>query len=81
MLPTFLSKTLLISVSVRSISYKKKQSKIPTKISVGGLSFFICGYAFAFGSGSSFIGYNHFVLTDLDPSKYAFFFFQVRTYK
>ena len=45
----------------------------------GGLTFFICGYAFAFGSGSSFIGYTNFVLIDLESSKYAFFFFQVRT--
>ena len=44
------------------------------------MTFFICGYAFAFGSGSGFIGYTHFVLIDLDPSKYAFFFFQVRTW-
>ena len=49
------------------------------KFITGGLTFFICGYAFAFGSGSSFIGYTNFVLIDLESSKYAFFFFQVRT--
>ena len=43
----------------------------------GGFSFFLCGYAFAFGDGSSFIGYEHFLLIGVDNSKYAFFFFQV----
>ena len=44
---------------------------------LGGFSFFLCGYAFAFGDGSSFIGYEHFLLIGVDNSKYAFFFFQV----
>ena len=43
---------------------------------VGGLSFVLVGYAFAFGSGNVFIGYSHFLILDLDPSGYAFFFFQ-----
>ena len=43
----------------------------------GGLSFFLCGYAFAFGDGSSFIGYENFLLIGVDNSKYASFFFQV----
>ena len=46
-------------------------------VSVGGLSFFLCGYAFAFGNGSSFIGYENFLLIGVDNSKYASFFFQV----
>ena len=45
---------------------------------VGGLSFVLVGYAFAFGSGNVFIGYSHFLILDLDPSGYAFFFFQVQ---
>ena len=45
--------------------------------SEGGLSFVLIGYALAFGSGNIFIGYSHFLILDLDPSGYAFFFFQV----
>ena len=37
----------------------------------------LIGYALAFGSGNIFIGYSHFLILDLDPSGYAFFFFQV----
>ena len=41
----------------------------------GGLSFFLCGFGFAFGAGSPFIGYENFLLIGYDY--YAFFFFQV----
>ena len=47
---------------------------------LGGLSFVLVGYAFAFGSGNIFIGYSHFLILDLDPSGFAFFFFQVQKY-
>ena len=43
----------------------------------GGLSFLVCGFAFAFGTGSPFIGYTYFSLIDFPSDRYAFFFFQV----
>jgi len=34
------------------------------------------GYAFAFGGGNEFIGYENFAHSGLESSKYAFWFFQ-----
>ena len=44
----------------------------------GAGSFLAFGYAFAFGSGSQFIGYTHFGLIGLELDDYAFMFFQVK---
>ncbi|XP_063686299.1 uncharacterized protein LOC134820043 [Bolinopsis microptera] len=45
--------------------------------SVGGVSFYIFGYAFAFGKGSPFIGFSDFAISGLSTSQdYAFWFLQ-----
>ena len=54
-----------------------KETVMKLKFLSGGLSFLTCGFAFAFGKGSPFIGYTYFTLIDLPPERYAFFFFQV----
>ena len=45
----------------------------------GAGSFICCGYAFAFGEGSPYIGFKYFVTIDLPNDQYAFFFFQAST--
>lgn len=45
--------------------------------SVGGVSFYLIGYAFAFGEGSPFIGFTGFAISGLNTSQdYAFWFLQ-----
>lgn len=42
----------------------------------GGLAFWLVGYAFAFGEGTSFIGFTHFAAFGLSFSSYTYLFFQ-----
>lgn len=42
----------------------------------GGVSYWLIGYALAFGEGNSFIGYTYFAHIDLPETKYAHWFFQ-----
>ena len=44
---------------------------------MGGISFWILGYSFAFGTHNPFIGLDYFILTNVPKSDYSFFFFQV----
>ena len=46
---------------------------------MGGISFWILGYSFAFGTHNPFIGLDYFILTNVPKSDYSFFFFQVST--
>ena len=41
-----------------------------------GMSYWLVGYAFAFGEGNSFIGYSYFAHSGLPPTLYAKWFFQ-----
>eukprot|EP00049_Salpingoeca_infusionum_P016430 m.335661 g.335661 ORF g.335661 m.335661 type:complete len:511 (-) comp16076_c0_seq46:183-1715(-) len=45
-------------------------------IIIGAIGFFICGYAIAYGDGTSFIGLNKFFLIGVDVCDYGFYFFQ-----
>jgi hypothetical protein len=49
-------------------------------LSSGAGSFICCGYAFAFGEGTPYIGLSHFGMVDLPAEEFAFFFFQVLVY-
>ena len=49
-------------------------------LSSGAGSFICCGYAFAFGEGTPYIGLTHFGMHDLPAEEFAFFFFQVLAY-
>ena len=47
----------------------------------GGITYWLFGYAFAFGGDGNdtvekFIGNNNFALSDMDPTLYAWWFFQ-----
>ncbi|XP_062589068.1 putative ammonium transporter 1 [Saccostrea cucullata] len=43
---------------------------------ISGVFYWIFGYAFAFGAGNAFIGYDHFAHSGMDDSSYATWFFQ-----
>ncbi|XP_011442564.3 putative ammonium transporter 1 [Magallana gigas] len=43
---------------------------------ISGVFYWIFGYAFAFGAGNAFIGYEHFAHSGLSDSSYAVWFFQ-----
>ncbi|KAL4224963.1 ammonium transmembrane transporter [Mactra antiquata] len=43
---------------------------------ISGISYWLFGYAFAYGEGNDFIGYSNFAITDLPITSYATFFFQ-----
>ena len=43
---------------------------------VAGVAYWVFGFAFAFGSGNKFIGYEYFALAYIPDTKFAFFFFQ-----
>ena len=47
---------------------------------MGGISFWLTGYSFAFGEHNPFIGLDYFVLISMPKSDYPFFFFQVSLY-
>ena len=44
---------------------------------LGGLSFWLTGYALAFGEGNGILGLTNFAAIDLPHSKYTYLFFQV----
>lgn len=45
---------------------------------VGGVAYWLFGYAFAYGAESNrFIGYKYFALADLPIDQYSHFFFQL----
>ena len=48
---------------------------------MGGISFWLTGFSFAFGEHNPFIGLDHFLLIDTPRSDYPFFFFQVSLYR
>lgn len=43
---------------------------------ISGLSYWLFGYAFGFGEGNKFIGYNGFALSGVEGDQFAFWFFQ-----
>merc|ERR1712087_73794 len=43
---------------------------------IAAAAFIMCGYAFAFGDGGSFIGHTHFLLLDVSENEYPTWFFQ-----
>ena len=47
---------------------------------MGGISFWLTGFSFAFGEHNPFIGLDHFLLINTPRSDYPFFFFQVSLY-
>jgi len=62
--------------SVRSKNVTNILIKNFADLCFGAGSFICCGYAFAFGEGSPYIGFKYFVTIDLPNDQYAFFFFQ-----
>ena len=46
----------------------------------GGVSFWLTGYSFAFGTHNPVAGVDYFLLAGLPTTDYAFFFFQVRIF-
>jgi Amt family ammonium transporter len=42
----------------------------------GGVSYWLIGYALAFGKGNSFLGYTYFAHSGLPDNMYAHWFFQ-----
>eukprot|EP00049_Salpingoeca_infusionum_P012169 m.220332 g.220332 ORF g.220332 m.220332 type:complete len:448 (-) comp15116_c1_seq56:317-1660(-) len=45
-------------------------------IIIGAVAYFVCGYAFAFGEGTSFVGANKFFLIGVNACDFGFYFFQ-----
>ena len=46
----------------------------------GGVSFWLCGYSFAFGTHNVAVGLDYFLLAELPREDFSFFFFQVSTF-
>ena len=59
-------------------NFRKTVELFIIKLFLGGLSYILVGYALAFGEGSSFIGWNGFLLIGIPFSDYSYVFFQVR---
>ena len=68
----------LINNIILSVGYPIYSSNVLSFIIsvVSGVAYWIFGYAFAFGKGNDFIGYNHFAIHDLPETEFAGFFFQ-----
>ncbi|XP_031573365.1 putative ammonium transporter 1 [Actinia tenebrosa] len=63
--------------SVRSKNTTNILIKNVLDVFIGGMAYWLFGYAFAYGSeGNSFIGYNYFALSYVPSSVYAHWFFQ-----
>lgn len=67
---------LLEAGSVRSKNTTNILIKNLLDAFISGLSYWLIGYAFGFGKGNAFIGYEGFALVGVDGSRYAFWFFQ-----
>jgi len=66
--------TLIEAGSVRTKHTASVFARNLISLIISILIFWILGYAFAFGSGHFFIGYNFFCLYDLDSSEYSAWF-------
>ncbi|KAK3697510.1 hypothetical protein QZH41_011277, partial [Actinostola sp. cb2023] len=63
--------------SVRSKNTTNILIKNVLDVFIGGIAFWLFGYAFAYGSeGNSFIGYSYFALSYIPDTVYAHWFFQ-----
>ena len=60
----------------RYIPLKLNQLHVSIISVISGITYWLIGYAFAFGEGNDFIGYHNFALHDVPENKYAFWFFQ-----
>jgi len=68
---------MLTAGSVRTKNVKNALMKNVLDAAVGGVAYYVFGYAFAFGSPSNaFIGHGNFALSELPKSDYHFYFFQ-----
>ncbi len=68
---------LLEAGSVRAKNVTNILFKNLADATIGGLFYFLCGYAFAFGSTNPFIGdERYFALSALPREDYSFFFYQ-----
>ncbi|KAL3841510.1 hypothetical protein ACJMK2_019644 [Sinanodonta woodiana] len=67
---------LLEAGSVRSKNVTNILIKNVCDSFICGVSYWLFGFAFAYGEGNQFIGYTHFAITDLPANRYGYFFFQ-----
>ncbi|KAA8493314.1 Ammonium transporter 1 member 2 [Porphyridium purpureum] len=68
---------MLTAGSVRTKNVKSVLMKNCCDAMVVSLSYYLFGYAFAYGSSANaFIAHSNFALADFDPSQYLFFVFQ-----
>ena len=56
---------------------KFTETKFGRTLILGGLAFFLVGYAFAFGEGNAFIGHSNFASVGMAHSEFTSVFFQV----
>ncbi|XP_077977459.1 putative ammonium transporter 1 [Glandiceps talaboti] len=62
--------------SVRSKNTTNILIKNLLDVSIGAIAYYAVGYAFSFGSGNFFIGYEYFFMIDMPTSLYSHWFFQ-----
>ncbi|KAK3579870.1 hypothetical protein CHS0354_029233 [Potamilus streckersoni] len=67
---------LLEAGSVRSKNVTNILIKNVCDSFICGVSYWLFGFAFAYGDGNQFIGHTYFAITDLPASRYGYFFFQ-----
>ncbi|KAK3580937.1 hypothetical protein CHS0354_008235 [Potamilus streckersoni] len=67
---------LLEAGSVRSKNVTNILIKNVCDSFICGVSYWLFGYALAYGDGNQFIGQTYFAITGLPDSRYGFFFFQ-----
>ena len=70
----------LESGSIRAKNATNILIKNYADLCMGGISFWLTGYSFAFGEHNPFIGLDDFLLINSPKSDYPFFFFQVSLY-
>ncbi|KAK3579883.1 hypothetical protein CHS0354_029245 [Potamilus streckersoni] len=67
---------LLEAGSVRSKNVTNILIKNVCDSFISGVSYWLFGFAFAYGDGNQFIGHTYFAITDLPANRYGYFFFQ-----
>ncbi|XP_059082063.1 putative ammonium transporter 1 [Tigriopus californicus] len=67
---------LLEAGTVRAKNVTSILTKNISDMLIGGLTFWLCGYGFAFGTGNGVLGLEHFAAIGLEKSGYSFLFFQ-----
>ena len=69
-------KYLVTGINISKLYYEKLNFICLQITAISALTYFLTGFALAFGDGNGFLGYDYFALVDLPDDRLAMCFFQ-----